>query len=213
MILISFVELLRHATELLLGVNPGAGFIYAHLAFVFGILAFLALDRIIPHDYEGTHDHSARLAGGKLERTGLLAAFGIGLHNFPEGMITFVGTLHDLRLGVAIAVAIALHNVPEGLAISVPVYASTGSRTKAFLWSLLAGLCEPVGALLAAAILMPILTDTVLGCALGATAGVMVALSLEELIPAAKSLDAGRLPILGVALGMLMMAFSLWLLR
>ena len=117
------------------------------------------------------------------------------------------------RRTTLLIMAITLHNIPEGLAVSAPVYAATGRRTKAFLWSFLSGICEPVGALLAAAILMPVLTNPVMGWALGITAGVMVALSLEELIPTAKLMDAGRLPILGVALGMLVMAFSLWLLQ
>jgi ZIP family zinc transporter len=118
-----------------------------------------------------------------------------------------------VRLGVTLAAAIALHNIPEGLAVSVPVYAATRSRAKAFFWSFLSGVCEPVGALLAAVVLLPFLSEVVLGWAAGAVAGVMVAISLDELIPTARSMSDGHLPILGVTLGMLVMAISLWTLR
>lgn len=205
MILVSFVKLLQTGIE-------SVGFLRAHLAFVAGILVFWLLDLVIPHDYEADHDHPARMEGGRLERTGLLTALGIALHNFPEGMITFVGTLHDVKLGLGLALAIAFHNIPEGLAVSAPVYAATGSRRKAFLWSFLSGVAEPAGALLAALVLMPFLSDVVMGWTLAGVAGIMVAISLDELIPAAKAMDKGHLPILGVTTGMLVMALSLWLL-
>ncbi|HUW57158.1 MAG TPA: zinc transporter ZupT [Planctomycetota bacterium] len=214
MILVSFVGLLQNAITSLEDANGHLGFLYAHLAFVGGILVFFALDLTVPHDYEQDHHaHAKGVHEGRLERTGLLTALGIALHNFPEGMITFISTLHDVRLGVVLAVAIALHNIPEGLAISAPVYAATGSRGKAFLWSFLSGVAEPVGALLAALVLMPFMTQGVMGVTLAAVAGVMVAISLDELIPAAKALDDGHLPILGVTFGMLVMAVSLWLLH
>jgi len=213
MVLVSFVELLHEGIESLESVSPGAGFMYAHLAFVGGVLVFFLLDWLVPHDYEEEHDHPGHMEGSRLERAGVLTALGIGLHNFPEGVITFVGTLHDVRLGVALALAIALHNIPEGLAVSAPVYAATGSRAKAFFWSFLSGVSEPVGALLAAVVLMPFMTQGVMGCTLAAVGGVMVAISLDELIPTAKSLVSGNLPILGVALGVLVMALSLWLLH
>ena len=214
MILVSFVSLLRTGIESLEAASGHYGFLYAHAAFVGGILVFLLLDLVVPHHYEEDHHaHAKHAHENRLERTGLLTALGIGLHNFPEGIITFVGTLHDVHLGVALAVAIALHNIPEGLAISAPVYAATKSRGKAFFWSFLSGLAEPVGALLAAAVLMPLMTQVVMGMALAAVAGVMVAISLDELIPAANALDDGHLPILGITLGMLVMAFSLWILH
>ncbi len=213
MILVSFVELLNQGIESLTVINPDMGFLYANTAFVLGILVFFTLDFLIPHDYEGDHDHSDRLRGGTLERTGLLTALGIALHNFPEGIVTFVGALHNTQLGVVLAVAIALHNIPEGLAVSAPVYAATGSRGKAFLWSFMSGVSEPVGALLAALVLGPFLTPTVMGWVLAAVGGIMVGISLDELIPAAKKLDNSNIPLLGIALGMLVMALSLWMLQ
>ena len=206
MILVSFVELLQKSIA-------DIGFLSAHAAFFAGMAAFFLVDFFIPHDYIGQHDHSDAPSYDKLMRTGLLTAFGIGLHNFPEGMATFAAALKDVRLGVAIGVAIAIHNIPEGLAVSAPVYAATGSRGKAFLWSFLSGVSEPVGAALAALVLMPFLTPALLGWILAAVAGIMVAISLDELVPAAKSYGSEHTPIIGVITGMITMALSLWLLR
>ncbi len=135
------------------------------------------------------------------------------MHNFPEGITAFVGMMQDPALGIAIAIAVALHNIPEGIAVSTPVYAATGSRSKALGWSALSGLAEPVGAVLAAAVLLPFLNVTVLGLVLAVVAGIMVFISLDELIPVACSFCEERLSILGVIAGMLVMAFSLWALR
>jgi ZIP family zinc transporter len=214
MILVSFVELLAGAIE-----TEGVGFLKAHAAFFAGMGGYFLIDLLIPHDYIAQHDHpkgTYGLARGQtppaLRRTGLLVALGIAIHNFPEGMATFVGGLKDFHLGLAIAVAIAIHNVPEGLAISVPVYAATGSRRTAFLWSFLSGVSEILGATLAAAILLPILSERVMGYVLAAVGGIMVAISIDELIPVAKAFDTEHSPILGVIVGMMVMALSLWLL-
>jgi ZIP family zinc transporter len=215
MILVSFVELLAGAIK-----TEGVGFLGAHMAFFAGMGSYFLIDFFVPHDYIAQHDHhkgTYDLAGGKfpqsLKRTGLLVALGIAIHNFPEGIATFVGGVKDFNLGLAIAIAIAIHNIPEGLAISVPVYAATRNRRKAFFWSFLSGISEIAGAVLAAAILMPILSAKVIGFALAATGGIMVSISVDELIPSAKAFDAGHSPILGLIVGMMVMSFSLWLLR
>lgn len=206
MVLVSFVELLPGSVE-------DIGFFAAHAAFFLGMLVFFVLDLAVPHEYIGQQDYSSeddRLE--KLKRTGLLVALGIGLHNLPEGMATFAGALEDINLGIAIAVAIAIHNIPEGLAVSAPVYAATGSRGKAFMWSFLSGVSEPLGAGIAALFLMPFLTPVLMGWLLAAVAGVMVAISLDELLPIAKSYGEEHMPIIGVISGMAVMALSLWLL-
>ena len=204
MILVSFVELLQ-------GSIKSIGFLPAHLGFLLGMSGIFLIDFLVPHDYIGQHDHADESKGG-LMRVGLLIAFGIGIHNFPEGMATFAGALEDIRLGVAIAVAIAIHNIPEGLAVSAPIYLATGSRGKAFFWSFLSGVSEPLGAALAALVLMPFLTKTVLGWVLAIVAGIMVSLAIDELVPAAKSFGSEHTPIIGVIAGIAVMAFSLWLL-
>ena len=128
-------------------------------------------------------------------------------------MAIFAGTLQDVRLSGAIAVAIAIHNIPEGIAVSAPVYAATHSRSKSFLWSFLSGVAEPVGAAIAAVILLPFLSPTVLGWILAAVAGIMVFISLDELIPLSKSFGREHLPIVGIIVGMVVMVFSLWMLK
>ena len=206
MILVSFVELLQGGVETV-------GFGPAHLAFFAGMLGMFLIDFLIPHEYMAEHHHAGGNGQGALMKTGLLVALGIGIHNFPEGMATFTGALQDVSLGVAIAGAIALHNIPEGLAVSAPVYAATGSRRKAFLWSFLSGLAEPAGAAVAALVLMPFLNDAVLGLMLAAVAGIMVFISLDELLPVARSFGQEHLSIVGVGLGMAVMAASLWMLK
>lgn len=200
---ISFGQLLPTSIEKL-GFPAGNG------AFFAGVLAMFLLDYLTPHEYFGEH-HGGENA--RLLRTGLFVALGLAIHNFPEGLATFAGTLHDVRLGGAIAVAVAVHNIPEGLAVAAPIYAATGSRKKAFLYSFLSGLAEPLGAIMAAVVLYRFLTDTVLGIMVGAVAGLMVYVSLDELIPASREYGHEHLTIMSAAAGMGVMAASLYLLE
>jgi ZIP family zinc transporter len=215
MVLVAFGELLPTAVAV-----PALGFAGAYGAFFAGMVTYFLIDLVIPHEYIGQHDHALVRPGNAemksqegLGRTGLLVMLGITIHNFPEGMATFIGAMEDIRVGMALGIAIAIHNIPEGLAISAPVYAASGSRKKAFLWSFFSGISEIMGAILAAAVLMPFLSETVMGIALACVAGIMVAISLDELIPVAKTLDSEHAPILGVITGMMVMAISLYLLK
>ncbi len=206
MILVSFVELLNQSIK-------SIGFLSAHIAFFIGMGSIFLIDQLIPHQYIAEHEGHGDKSESGLIRVGLLVAFGVGIHNFPEGMATFVGALQNMNVGIAIAVAIAIHNIPEGLAISAPIYAATGSRKKAFLWSFLSGVSEPIGAGLAALVLLPFLNEAVLGWVLAIVAGIMISLSVDELVPAAKAYGSEHTPILGVITGMFIMALSLWLLN
>jgi ZIP family zinc transporter len=236
MILVSFVELLPGGIDAL-------GFASANLAFFGGMMAMFLIDALIPHDYMAEHHHtevensqnaplrqpfdpSTSLRAGsaqdkaqdvalrsRLLKAGLFVALGLGIHNFPEGMATFATSLSDPQMGIAIAIAIAFHNIPEGLAVSAPVYAATGSRGKAFWWSFLSGVAEPVGALLAAAVLMPFLNDAVLGGLLSVVAGIMVFISIDELLPVSRAYGEEHLSIVGIVAGMVVMATSLWMLQ
>lgn len=206
MILVSFVELLPQGIA-------GIGFGAAHLAFFGGLVAMYAIDALIPHSFgaeeqEGLHPHD-----GKLLRTGMFVALGLGIHNFPEGMATFISALADPGLGTALAIAIAIHNIPEGIAVAAPVYAATGSHRKAIAWSSLSGLAEPIGAFLAAALLLPFLNATVLALVLAAVGGIMVYIALDELLPASREYGREHASILGALAGMVVMAASLYLLR
>lgn len=166
----------------------------------------------------GVHDHSARQRG--LMRMGLFTAVAIAIHNFPEGLATFLAALQDPALGAAIAVAIALHNIPEGISVSVPIFYATGDRKKAFVYSFLSGLAEPVGAGVAYLGLRLFLGSgtggippQVMGILFGGVAGIMVYISLDELLPTSRAYGKGHDSLFGLVGGMLVMALSLLLMR
>ena len=229
MIYISFAELLKTAID-------QVGFATANLGFFVGSAFIAVVDTLVPHEYEeerrGTaqpsvagQDNSRQEKGtgpslsstaGKssiLMRAGVLTAVGIAIHNFPEGLVTFSSAATgDVTLGVAVAIAIAIHNIPEGMAVSVPIYYATGSRRRAFLYSFSSGLAEPLGALIGYAILLPFLTPTVLSTLLAFVAGIMVFISLVELLPLAHRYGKQHLVVIGIGAGMLVMAVSLFLL-
>jgi ZIP family zinc transporter len=206
MVMVAFVELLQGSIE-------SIGFAYANFGFFSGIMVIFLIDYFLPHESAGHQDLTDDQRESKLLRMGVLVALGIAIHNFPEGIATFAGTLKDTNLGIAIAVAIAIHNIPEGLAVSAPVYAATKSRSKAFLWSFLSGVAEPLGAGMAAILLLPFLTPALLGWLLAFVAGVLVFIAFDELVPTSWSYNQGHAAILGVVLGMAVMSLSLWMLR
>jgi ZIP family zinc transporter len=171
-----------------------------------------------PSPGEGLHDHSA--SHHKLMRMGVFTAIAIGIHNFPEGLATFLAALQDPHLGLAIAVAIALHNIPEGISVSVPIFYATGSRKKAFVYSVLSGLAEPVGAGIGyLAILLflggntGVIPPEMMGVLFGGVAGIMVYISLDELLPTSRAYGKGHDSLLGLVAGMLVMALSLLLMK
>ncbi|MBT3193648.1 MAG: zinc transporter ZupT [Verrucomicrobia bacterium] len=165
----------------------------------------------------GVHDHSAH--HHKLMRMGLFTALAIGIHNFPEGLATFLAALDDPSLGVAIAVAIALHNIPEGISVSVPIFYATGDRKRAFIYSMLSGVAEPIGAgigYLAIRIFMGDggeIPSEIMGILFGGVAGIMVYISLDELLPTSRAYGKGHDSLFGLIAGMLVMAASLLLMR
>jgi len=173
----------------------------------------------MPVKREGLHDHGTE--HHKLMRMGLFTALAIGIHNFPEGLATFLSALDDPSLGLAIAIAIALHNIPEGISVSVPIFYATGSRRKAFLYSVLSGLAEPVGAGIGYLVLrfffgsgstVPIPSE-IMGILFGGVAGIMVYISLDELLPTSRAYGKGHDSLYGLVAGMLVIALSLLLMR
>jgi ZIP family zinc transporter len=151
---------------------------------------------------------------------GLFTALAIAIHNFPEGLATFLAAMDDPSVGVAIAIAIALHNIPEGISVSVPIFYATGDRKKAFVYSALSGLAEPVGAVIAyLAILFflggdsGVIPPQVMGMLFGCVAGIMVYISLDELLPTSRAYGKGHDSLLGLLAGMAVMALSLLLMK
>jgi len=219
MIYVSMIEIFFKARDSLAGVHGEvAGAWITTAAFFSGMVILAFIDRLIP-SYENPHE--ARVVeemGGqkasrdpRLMRMGLFTALAIGIHNFPEGLATFFGTLSDPGVGIAIAVAIAIHNIPEGIAVAVPVYFATGSRKKAFWLSFLSGVSEPVGAVIGYTILKPFFSPTVFGLLFAGVAGIMVFVSLDELFPTAREYGKGHIAIYWLIVGMGVMALSLML--
>jgi ZIP family zinc transporter len=239
MILISFVELLQDSI-VSLGLLAGASFFFLGMLIMFIIDVVVSheyefedsIEILLnnngtckPHLHHG-HRHRKHLRRGPKNGTGagekpseislvkssIFIFFGVFLHNFPEGMATFIGTVTEVQLGIALAVAITLHNVPEGIAVAVPIYACTQSKKKAFKWSFISGMSEPLGAIVTWIILMPFINEYLLSAMLGVVGGIMVYISLDELLPTSRSLGKEHISILGILAGMFVMTISLVLL-
>lgn len=224
MIYISFVEMLGAARDgLAHSFGARMGNWIAVGGFFAGMLVIGAIDRLIP-SYENPHDakdvhlieapppESLRLHDRKLLRLGVLTALAIGIHNFPEGLATLVTALDNPARGVSVAIAIAIHNIPEGIAIAVPLYFATGSRRKAFTYSFCSGITEPIGAIVGFVLLRAVLNDSLMGVVYAAVAGIMVFISLDQLIPNAHEYSKGHYPIYGLVAGMGIMALTLLML-
>jgi ZIP family zinc transporter len=214
MLYISFMEMMPTAlAELTQDFGSKTGTLYLILAFFAGIILINIIDFVIPENVNPHEAHGVEEMQGKtnLKRTGILIAISIAIHNFPEGIATFTSALTSLDIAIPITVAIAIHNIPEGIAVAVPIYHASGSRKKAFWYSLLSGMAEPVGALLAFLFLANFWTSTLQGIVLAVVAGIMVFISLDELLPAAEKYGKHHLSITGVVFGMLVMALTLFL--
>ena len=223
MIYVSFVEILTKAREsLVLEMGPKNGTILTVCAFFGGILLIALIDKLVP-GFENPHEmHKVEelnkippdiqnMDSGLL-RTGVFTAIAIAIHNFPEGLATFTAALSDPALGISIAAAIAIHNIPEGIAVSISVYYATKSRKKAFLYSFISGIAEPLGALLGFAIFFTFFSEIMFGIIFAIVAGIMVFISLDELLPSAQKYGEHHLSIYGLIIGMAIMAASLILL-
>lgn len=208
MIYLSFMELLPEALKIMSGA-------WVVGAFFLGILFIGVIDKLIP-EVENPHHFKepsppARLQTAKLKRAGIFIAVAIGIHNLPEGLVTFVSTLNNFKIGVVVALAIAIHNIIEGITVSVPLFYATHDRNKAFFYSFLSGLVEPLGAVLGFLVLLPFLTPPVMALFPAFIAGIMVYIALDEILPMAHRYGQDRLVIGGVILGMAAIAVSLLL--
>lgn len=218
MIYVSFVEIFVKAKDSLSSAfGDKMGYIYTVIAFFVGIAIIAIIDKLIP-SFENPHEiknieakNMSEQNNKKLLRMGLFSALAIAIHNFPEGLATFMGALTDPALGVSIAVAIAIHNIPEGIAVSVPIYYATKNRSKAFWLSFLSGLAEPVGAIIGYFILSHLFNDAMFGVIFAGVAGIMVYISLDELLPTAEEYGEHHVAIGGLVAGMVIMALSLLL--
>jgi len=215
MIYVSMIEIFvkaRASLELAMGAQKG--YLVTTLAFFGGVALIGIIDKFVPsfenpHELRDVTDMEDREEKQELLRMGMFSALAIAIHNFPEGLATFTGALQDPTLGVSIAVAIAIHNIPEGIAVSVPLYYATGDKKKAFKLSFLSGLSEPVGAILGYFILQTFMTEATFGIIFAGVAGIMVYISLDELLPTAEKYGEHHIAIWGLIMGMVVMASSL----
>jgi len=205
MLYLSMIEIFgeaRNYLEIAHGVNKG--YVMTVVFFFWGVFLALVIDKFIPDM------NQEKISNHKLLRTGLFLAITVAIHNFPEGIATLIGTIYNPALGINIAIAIMIHNIPEGIAVSIPIYFATGSKKKAFLYSFLSGLSEPLGAIVGYFFFMQFLTDTIFGLVLAGVAGIMVYISLDELLPTALKYGYHNITIYGLISGMIVMVLSLF---
>ena len=220
MIYVSMIEIFVKARDSLAAeLGATRGYWVTTISFFAGMLVIGLIDKFVPsfenphepRDVEEMQDDAEATKKRQLLRMGMFSALAIAIHNFPEGLATFTSALKDPALGLSIAVAIAIHNVPEGIAVSVPLYYATGSKKRAFILSFLSGLSEPVGALVGYLLLSSVFNDTIFGILFASVAGIMVFISLDELLPTAEKYGEHHIAIYGVISGMVVMALSLLL--
>jgi len=203
MIYISFLELIPSSIKEI-GVLP------ANIAFFGGMILGMIIDFLIPHELtEGCGNLNKE--NKVILSAGITTALAIAIHNFPEGIAVFMNSFEDIKLGIPLFLAIAIHNIPEGMAVAVPIYYSTKSRKRAVIYSLLSGMTEPLGAIIAYLVLSPFLTPSILSFILAMVAGIMVYISFDELLPVCFRSCEGHYSIMGIISGMVVMAISLYL--
>ena len=206
MISVSFTELIPTA-NILLSAYAGEkmGVVLGVVFLLVGVLLAALLDKFVPHieetDGEGKKHEN-------LFRVGFVSTLAIGLHNFPEGIATFMAAYEDVTLGISIALAITMHNIPEGISVAMPIYFATGSKMKAFKYTFLSGIAEPIGALLAFFILKPYINDLTLGMLFGVISGIMLYIAIEELIPSSRQYHYTKEALISTFAGIILMPLT-----
>lgn len=210
MVYVSFAEMLPEGKQLLDGMFTGYG---ALMAFHFLMLGAAVVYLMDFSKLSAEHAHSVYDDEGRLLKSGLIIAVSITLHNFPEGMATFAATMADTRLGLINAFAIAIHNIPEGLAVALPIVRATGSHKKAIAFAFFSGLSEPIGALIGYSFLSHYMNEIVIGAILCIIAGIMVYVSIMQLIPLARRFSHPKSILISCIAGMFLMGISIALMN
>ncbi len=228
MLFVSLADLYPEACEMIKAQMGSNSAWLAVLFFGFGILTAVLIDFFIPDHIQASmftkqiganeahidstdcaENENAEITIGKVKRAGLLTAIVVALHNLPEGLATFTLTSQNVMLGLGIVFAISIHNIPEGMAISIPVYQATHSKRKAFLYSFLSGMAEPVGGVIGFLIIKTLFPELCIGLLFALVAGIMTYISLDTLLPLSKDYDTGHYSISGVVLGLMVMGIAL----
>lgn len=231
MIYVSMIEIFPKANLMLSQeLTTSLAYIFTTISFFLGVFLISIIDSLVPsmenphefyhiNNYQDNNSNSNQLQNisflneheqySRLKRSGIFIAIAIAIHNFPEGLATFISTIQNSSIGISIAVAIAIHNIPEGIAIAIPLYYSTNNKIKAIIWSFLSGLAEPIGATIGFFILYPFMNDIIFGVIFASVGGIMIFISLDELLPSAEKFGAHHISIYGLITGMIIMAISL----
>ena len=212
MIYLSFMDILPMAIENMSASNEASklGHILAVVTFFIGVFIAGIIDHFVPEHLNSDDDpkhNKKNYASKKAHRAAILTALALAIHNFPEGFSVFVSSIENITVGIGVAIAIILHNIPEGISVAMPIYSATGNRAKAFWIATASGMAEPLGALVAYLVLAPIVTPMISGIALAVTAGLMVYIALDELLPMAREYGEEHYGIFGTFAGMALMAF------
>ena len=228
MLFVSLVDLYPEATEMIRA-QMGQNLAWLSiLCFGIGMLIAVLIDFFIPDQIQDsmftkqiganeqnkdstdcTEDENAIISIGKIKRAGIITAIVVAIHNLPEGLATFTLATQDIMLSLGVIFAIAIHNIPEGMAISIPVYQATHSKRKAFLYSFLSGMAEPIGGVLGFLIIKTLFPNLCVGLLFALVAGIMTYISIDTLLPLSKDYDTGHYSISGVVLGLMIMGSAL----
>lgn len=200
MIGISITDLIPESTYILLSHNGiGEGIVYSIVAFLIGIIMIRYLNKLIK---------KTEMKNNDLYKLGILNMLALILHNFPEGIATFMSSYKDINLGIKLAIAIAFHNIPEGISIAVPIYYATGSKKEAIFKTFLSGIAEPIGAILAYIFLSKYITNSLISIILILVGGIMITLAIEVILPKAKEYKLKRYLNIGIIIGVLLVLFN-----
>lgn len=228
MLFVSLVDLYPEATEMIRA-QMGQNLAWLSiLCFGIGMLIAVLIDFFVPDHIQDsmftkqiganeqnkdstdcTEDENAIISIGKIKRAGIITAIVVAIHNLPEGLATFTLAAQDIMLSLGVIFAIAIHNIPEGMAISIPVYQATHSKRKAFLYSFLSGMAEPIGGVLGFLIIKTLFPNLCVGLLFALVAGIMTYISIDTLLPLSKDYDTGHYSISGVVLGLMIMGSAL----
>lgn len=219
MIYVSFMAILPEGMELIESYFGEHNKFIALGGFFGGMLITAIVEKLVHkfgghihgHDDHDDHDHEHHHHenGEHLSKLGLMSAIAIAIHNLPEGLAIFTAGLKDITVAIPIAAAVILHNIPLSIAISVPIYYSTGSKKKAFLYSFLVGLCQPLGAIIGYMVLSRFFNDLTFGILFSVVAGIMIFVSLDELLPSSQKYEDHHISVYGAIAGMMVMALSM----
>ena len=205
MISVSMLELFSKSNELITNsTNTLLGAIISTICLAFGMFITFLINHFVQDENKAVNN----LSNNKLLATGIVSMLVIALHNFPEGIATFMSSYGNTALGISITIAIAMHNIPEGITVALPIYLSTNSKKKAFLYTFLSGITEPLGAILAFLILRYFLTDLLLGAIFGIVGGIMIYIAVDDLIPTSRKYGYDGIALIFTLLGICIMPLT-----